>query len=389
MQSYTQSGYAAGGTYAGSATSGTIYTGATYAGATYSGATYSAAPAAATTYAGVAGGGVYSGAAAGTTYTYASAPASSAMSYGMAPNPGLTPPAGLLSGMKAGPSVPAAPNAMNAMNAMGGPFKFFANPPAQEGGNSPVTVVDPGTPFGNAAAPQGFMPTESIPAVDYLSMPTAGALGGLSPTGSVQMSRASPTGSTAIYAEAGSLPATTQNLEAPGSYAMPTEQAMPTGSYGVGTVPATYMAPGTGSSLNPLVASQALPTEYALSEVPMTAESIGVIPDTVEQGLEALPQPVFTKEPRVPPATAPGGLTLPPAAAPPRPVLQVGNRCAIAGLDGLTGAANINGQICVLISNDVAKDKWVVQMPDGNKARVPSMALKPVDSRQSMPDHQS
>lgn len=68
------------------------------------------------------------------------------------------------------------------------------------------------------------------------------------------------------------------------------------------------------------------------------------------------------------------------------PLLTVGQRCTIRGLNDLVGAPDLNGQVVTLLASDAAKNKWVVRMSDGSVARVPSPALM-IGSPLDLPDY--
>jgi len=332
--------------------------------------------------------------AAASTFSYSMAPnpvtGGYASSYGMNPMPsygmtqsytasgssGLCAPAGL--------QVPGLIQAPSAAVAAAGPFKFYATPVQEaisEGSPmaaSPVSVCSQGssiaigTPASPAGMPVGFAVPQTIG--DPLALPTVAALGGPSPVGSFQ---SNPVGSFqattpfggSVTSYQGSLPGTTENMVPASCLALPTEAAM-------SGVDPGYIVPVSGSGtsfpMEPGSPITAPGTQEVLADAPLPGWS-SMATTNGPQSPQGAGSPV--RAANVIPATAPGGLCLPKVQA---PVLQVGMSCIIAGLNSLPGAPNLNGMVVTLVSCDTAKDKWVVQAADGNKARVPSAALSPV-----------
>jgi hypothetical protein len=58
------------------------------------------------------------------------------------------------------------------------------------------------------------------------------------------------------------------------------------------------------------------------------------------------------------------------------PGLLHGCCCSISGVEQLPNAQQINGMVCTLLQFE--RDKWLVRLSDGGKARVPAEALRPV-----------
>jgi hypothetical protein len=62
-----------------------------------------------------------------------------------------------------------------------------------------------------------------------------------------------------------------------------------------------------------------------------------------------------------------------------REPLKPGMRAAITGVDDANQSLKVNGKVCTLVSFDPAKNKWIIRLPEGTTARVPTPALTPVD----------
>merc|ERR1719476_658592 len=60
---------------------------------------------------------------------------------------------------------------------------------------------------------------------------------------------------------------------------------------------------------------------------------------------------------------------------PQMPKLQPGLACTIHGLHDLPGCPAINGESCILIQFE--REKWLVELPDDTRARIPPAALIP------------
>jgi hypothetical protein len=62
-----------------------------------------------------------------------------------------------------------------------------------------------------------------------------------------------------------------------------------------------------------------------------------------------------------------------------REALKPGMRASITGVDDANQSLKVNGKICTLVSFDSVKNKWIIRLPEGTTARVPTPALTPVD----------
>lgn len=316
------------------------------------------------------------GGAAASTYSYNMAPNPVAggytTSYGQMPSYGMSQSYTSGSGGQlyapAGLQVPGLIQAPSAAVSAAGPFKFYStpvqetiaegSPMAASSPYSPAGSVAVGTPFNSAGVPPGFAVPETVPVDHPLTIPTAAALGP-SPAGS--MNAGTAFGSATSYQA--SLPGTTENMVPASSLSLPTEQQLS------GTYPG-YHVPVSGSGASFPLEPGSPVTAPGTQEVLVADAPLPAYGQLSPQGASspfARPNPI--------PATAPAGLT-PPRVQP--IILQAGMACQIQGLDSLPGAPNLNGMQVILVSEDQAKQKWVVQQQDGKKARVPSAALTPL-----------
>jgi hypothetical protein len=59
--------------------------------------------------------------------------------------------------------------------------------------------------------------------------------------------------------------------------------------------------------------------------------------------------------------------------------MQPGMQATIAGVDDSNQSLKVNGKICTLVSFDAGKNKWIIRLPEGSTARVPTAALTLLD----------